>query len=222
MSAPSNITARAITEKNIGILTSRADIVARSFIGFKDAIKNFTINSGKNKASPSNITKKALIEDIGVIEYQTKNLESALKAYGKLNPIYKEKLNIFINQLHDFEVHMIPRIKFELSKKTPRFFYKATKGNNFDQNLRNNITMRKTRPKNIINTATNKIKKRIEYISIPQLDMVLSDILPERSYSKIHPNSATAAANTEGAAALFGNAEGGRRHTRKRRYTRRN
>jgi hypothetical protein len=85
--------------------------------------------------------------------------------------------------------------------------------------------MRKTRLKNIVNTDTKTILKPVEYISLPMLDRVLEEILPRREYNKIHPNSASAAANNvDGPANLFGHAEGDSRKTHKRirRYTRRN
>lgn len=84
--------------------------------------------------------------------------------------------------------------------------------------------MRKTRSTNIVNSAS-RITKPVEYISIPMLDLILQEILPPREYNKIHPNSAsTAANNVDGLANLFGHVEGGRRktHKRNRRYTRRN
>lgn len=218
------LTSRAISMKNTSILTGQANEVVMSFIEFKNAIKKFTLNAARNKASPTNNTKKALKDDVTTVLYTTDRLEKALKDYSKLNDTYKEKLAGFISQLYDFRIHMLPKIKMELSKKTPDFFYKAKRSNNYMQNLRNNITMRKTRQKTIYNSATGEITKQIEYISIPKLDMTLEAILPEREYSKIHPNAAAAAAaNVEGPGNLFGTTEGGkRRRTHKRRHTRRN
>lgn len=223
MSAASVLVSRAISTKNSVIATTRADEVAAMFIEFRNIIQKFTIDAKTNKNYPSANTKLKLKEDITTILYVTERLEKALKEYAKLDETYNEKLTKFINQLRDFRIHMVPRIKAELSKNTPQFLYKANRRNDFYQNLRNNITMRKTRPKNIKNSTTGEIKT-IEYISIPQLDRVLENILPERSYSKIYPNmAATAAANVEGPSSLFGNSEGGRRKTRKyrRRHTRR-
>jgi hypothetical protein len=206
MSVATKLVSRTINTKNSVITTSRADEVVLSFIQFKDAIQTFTLDAKQNKNSPSNSVKHKLKEDVTTILYVTQKLENALKNYAKLNEAYNEKLT-------KFRIHMLPRIKTELSKNKPQFLYKANRRNTFNQNLRNNITMRKTRPKNIKNITTGQIKQ-IEYISIPQLDKALEDILPERSYSKIHPYN-NAAANVEGLNSLFGS-EGGRRKTRKR------
>jgi hypothetical protein len=215
MSVATKLVSRTINTKNSVITTSRADEVVLSFIQFKDAIQTFTLDAKQNKNSPSNSVKHKLKEDVTTILYVTQKLENALKNYAKFNEAYNEKLTKFINQIKDFRIHMLPRIKTELSKNKPQFLYKANRRNTFNQNLRNNITMIKTRPKNIKNIKTGQIKQ-IEYISIPQLDKALEDILPERSYSKIHPyNNAAAAANVEGLNSLFGS-EGGRRKTRKR------
>lgn len=224
MSAASTLSSTAISTKNSLVLTTRADDVAISFSEFKEAIKNFSIRARANKNTPSINTKKALKEDVSVVMYSADKLEKALKNYGKLNADYQEKLEKYINQLKDFRVHMVPKLQSELLKKEPQYFYKIKRTNNFQQNLRNNVTMRKTRPKNITNSTTGAIIKPIEYISMPQLDMVLSDILPERSYLKIHPHAlAAAAANVEGPANLFGSNSGGRRKTHKRRrHSRRN
>jgi hypothetical protein len=208
-----------------GVINStKADNVATAFIGFKNAIQKFAENSGRNKnasTSTSN-TKKALKDDMDVVLYQTGALEQALKEYVKANPASGERLNIFIRQLKDFRIHMIPLIITQLRKPVPDFAYKANRKNTHFQNLRNNITLRKTRQRGY--TSANGQRVEIEYVSIPGLDMALLDILPEKSYAKIHPNAAaTEAANVEGPAALFGEGEGGRRRkTHRRRHSRRN
>lgn len=212
----------ALASAKAMVNSTKADNVATAFVEFKNAIEQFTIDAGKNKNAPTPNTKQALKSDMDIVLHRTQGLQDRLSEYVRAYPDSKERLDVFIKQLRDFRMHMLPLIITELKRKTPEFTYKASLRNTHFQNLRNNITLRKTRPRGY--TSANGQRVEIEYISIPGLDMALHDILPKSSYDKIHPNAAAAAAaNVEGPGALFGEGEGGRRRRRhSRRKTRRN
>jgi hypothetical protein len=224
MNKYSQVTSNASSVKNTVIFTTKADEVAITFKDFKDAIIGFTISAKENKNFSSNITKKNLKDQLDIVILTTSRFEDALKNFYNLKKIYtsddeknKEMLRNFKRQLQEFRIYMLPRLKTELSKKVPVFTYKAHIKNTFPQNLRNNITMRKTKPKNTKDQATGQLKP-IEYISFANLDRLLEEVLPKRSYNKINPNNtALAAANVEGPVDLFKNTDGGRRKTYKRR-----
>lgn len=104
-------------------LTTKANEVAMAYIGFRESIKNFTINSIRNKESSTNATKRTLKEDTEIIYIQSMKLEKAIKAlkaikaikalkeYTKINEEFEGKLSSFIRQLKEFRIHTLSRIR---------------------------------------------------------------------------------------------------------------
>jgi hypothetical protein len=108
--------AKALTSASEMTLTTKANEVAMAYIGFRESILKFTLNSKRNKNSSTNNTKRILKEDTTIISYQSKKLEKALKEYAKINKEFEDKLSSFIRQLNDFRIHTLSRIQSELEK----------------------------------------------------------------------------------------------------------
>jgi hypothetical protein len=189
--------------------------IALGFKNFKDAIAKFTKDSKVYDNDPSESNKNILKADITTIKYTVGKLENNLIEYSKLNTSYDEKLKPYIRKLRTFRKHGFDKIDGELNKKTlPKFSYIEPK-TKFVQNMRNNISRRK-----IVPYGTP------EYISIPQFDMVLQEILPEESYEMIHKTAINTIATNSAlnkVGSLFpnntagvGTLKGGKRRTHKR------
>jgi hypothetical protein len=224
----SSLTARAKSMATNMADMVKADELAIAFKDFKKSIEDYTVALYDNKQTNTTETRKILLENAETINVTCQKMEKALRDYSKtVSPEYKAQLDGFSALIRSYRIHIVAKLIEQLKSKTPTYFYKEKRTNTFNQNLRNNVIIRKTRQKSYTNSTTGK-DVVIDYISMPRLRGLLEDILPERSLSKMNSTSRTE--DVENIGKLYETSSKGGRHRKtyrkkrihRNRHTRRN